>query len=301
MSRLRPTPALALALAIAGSSGAVFAAEPVDAGPLNQSALSAIYTFVGQPGQAVNVDSNPAAKAFQEAVDKVIAAGENLPGGARPPPDISAPRVRSLLEKSANVAAVLGTPEQARNAARVLIGLCGKSVEATMVYSLAGLYAVEPGSPGHDVAQATHALMNRNLETYQDIVVPLSAFSIQCAARTIPAVLGRTPGDQRKGGGEFMSQGFHKVVLAALAMLRDTDITPRNKLLYLNAVADSAPAMVSLMQPPERDAIRRAVESAMGSAKADAKPYLKAIDTAITSQPSGRPSSVNLHASGEDR
>src|SRR5690606_22186355 len=102
---------------------------------------------------------------------------------------ISDPRVQELLS-TVDFDAVFGTVPLTVADAQQINDICGKSNRIQMTYGLANLASSMPANPNvaptDKLQHRLIALWNRNVITYQDVVIPVQAFTMRCQARSIP-------------------------------------------------------------------------------------------------------------------
>jgi hypothetical protein len=235
----------------------------------------------------------PGGPAFIQAADAVIAAqGE---AGATPPPPVTDPRVQTLLARAANVDAIFGNVKLTAADLGPVMDLCGKTNQITMGYALANIVSLKPpaGQTADPEALKPRVieLGNRNAVAYQDVIIPMGAFSTRCMMRALPLLtefMRTLPAEQRTpvrmGGLRQMRGGVANMMVGAITSSIQTGVSAANRHLALSAAADVASTFAAALPVADRKAIQQTAVRVRPSAAAADQPSLDAIARAFADE-----------------
>lgn len=246
-------------------------------------ALPCLFILACTVSRPVGATDLPGADAFTQAVD-ALAAGQGTPG-VTPPLPLSDPRVQRVLSLATDQGVFGNAPLTAADMKPVM-DLCGKAAQVSVPYSMAGIASLKPLVPqGPSVYQPrVLELTIRNGHTYQDLLLPMLAFSAYCAGHELPLLgeyMQRLPASERTpvrlGGLRQMRMGATAMVTSAILMAADKTLSPTNRKLALVAMADNAPPMAAAMTVAERAPIAEAANQAAAGSEPAFRSLLETI------------------------
>lgn len=213
---------------------------------------------------AVMATELPGGAAYIKAADAVIAAQGQA--GQTPPPPASDPRVQALLVQVSDIDAVFGHATLTAADMEPVMELCGRSNRIAVGYTLANIVSLKlpPGQSADTLPTRVAELGSRNTVVYQDIVMPLLAFSARCSARMMPLMVDfftHLPAEQRTpirmGGLRQMRKGLAGAIAGAVATTSQEGISPQNRHLAASAAADVAPTFAAIMPVADRKVLQQ--------------------------------------------
>lgn len=235
----------------------------------------------------------PGGAAFLQAADAVIAAQGQA--DVTPPPPVSDPRVQILLARAANIDAIFGNVKLTAADMGPVMDLCGKTNQISMGYALANFVSLKPPAgqavDPEAIKPRVIELGNRNAVTYQDAIIPMSAFGARCMMRALPLLtefMKTLPAEQltpvRMGGLRQMRGGVANMMVGAITTSVQTGMSATNRHLAVSAAADAASTLATILPVADRKVIQQAAIRVRASAAAADQPSLDTIARAFADE-----------------
>ncbi len=203
-------------------------------------------------------------------------------------PRLSDAKTASLLRTLSDVRGVLGELTVQKAELSELMDVCANNTPMT-AYMMKGVnQTIAPDSDAEKVAEAVARLTEKNIFTYQDELFPLMAFNIHCIARTIPAMTdfaqtlsGEAMTESRKFALVRFQHSVLSTYMGAMLIFKDEAISPANRKILLDALADTANIYAGALQKELRQPIVTLTDGLRSKVGPDLQAWLERINAAM--------------------
>jgi hypothetical protein len=185
------------------------------------------------------------------------------------------PRMAGAFAVITDVKAVLKSRRFEVDDLGVVVDVCNKNVEIMVRYMLFDVKKRVDLENQLAASGQMMALMNQNMQTYQDEIAPLLAFGVQCPATVIPLlgtfVAKLPPGgfnEHRRQGLQKMRTGYLTTYLTGVRCFSKKNasaFTPANARRIVDALVETAPVYAGFLPLDARDQILAAANQARGA------------------------------------
>jgi hypothetical protein len=211
-------------------------------------------------GCSVYAATPPGGQAFMEAANQFeqLAQVSSTQGTM---PRLSDPKAAAVLRTLSNSPAALGTQTYDIHDVNGLLPVCRKGLEVMGAYMTSGVQQLKDkeGSDSQILPAKIKALGRTNLGVYQDELVPVVAFNIQCMARLLSAETTfflKSPAQQitppEKAEALATSKLFGRLMPLFLDLGSNPAFRPPNQRLILNALGNNADAYAQVLRIDQR-------------------------------------------------
>lgn len=203
-------------------------------------------------------------------------------------PRLSDPVARPLLQALSDVDGILGRAEYDKDDLAELAEVCDSNTAMT-AYMIFGVNKeITPNTMADDVTRVVTETAEKNMYLYQDELFPLMAFNIHCVARSIPPLTDfivslpesqMTPSRQHSLVRSRLNA--LSVYMGAMLIFRDQNITPHNRTIILDALADTAEVYAGMLQQNQRESIVTLAEGLRSRVDVSLHAWLEHISSAM--------------------